>query len=241
MPNWVFNSLTIQGPKDQVDGIKERLNAPFTRHYKDYWDNETKKSIEKDIHFSAPVFCFWNIVRPSDDILEQYYQQSPRITAPLDDKEAFNAELVRQYKESNDWYSWNNRNWGTKWDVAVYDNGDSDTCLEEHKSDGEDNWLVYRFDTAWSPPVPAMVALSKLVPNCVITLDWQEEQGFGSEIEFVNGKITAESDYESRCPECDSIDTLEYCEDCEFSVCSDCDFNEGRPEDVEKCPEHGGN
>jgi len=30
MPNWCYNTLTIQGPKSEVDYIKDRLNAPFT-------------------------------------------------------------------------------------------------------------------------------------------------------------------------------------------------------------------
>ena len=30
MPNWCYNTLTIQGPKSEVDMIKDRLNAPFT-------------------------------------------------------------------------------------------------------------------------------------------------------------------------------------------------------------------
>ncbi len=28
MPNWVYNTLTIQGPKEEIDYIKDRLN-PF--------------------------------------------------------------------------------------------------------------------------------------------------------------------------------------------------------------------
>ena len=30
MPNWVYNTLTIQGPKSEIDMIKDRLNKPFT-------------------------------------------------------------------------------------------------------------------------------------------------------------------------------------------------------------------
>ncbi len=30
MPNWVYNTLTIQGPKSEIDYIKDRLNSPFT-------------------------------------------------------------------------------------------------------------------------------------------------------------------------------------------------------------------
>lgn len=242
MPNWVYNNITIQGPTDQVDSIRDRLNAPFTRHYKDYWDSETKKHIEKDIHFSAPVFSFWNIVRPSDEIMNEYLEHSPRMKSSLDDKEAWNAELIKQYKESNDWYTWNNRNWGTKWDVAVGDGEEypETELIDEIEEEVGNKSIIYRFDTAWSPPVPAIMALSQLVPNCVVTLDWQEEQGFGGQVEFVRGEITAESEYESKCPECDAVDTLEYCDECNFEVCSDCDFNEGNPDDVANCPDHGG-
>jgi hypothetical protein len=27
MPNWCYNTLTIQGPKSEVDYIKDRLNS----------------------------------------------------------------------------------------------------------------------------------------------------------------------------------------------------------------------
>jgi len=30
MPNWVYNTLTIQGPKEEIDYIKDRLNRPTT-------------------------------------------------------------------------------------------------------------------------------------------------------------------------------------------------------------------
>ena len=94
--------------------------------------------------------------------------------------------------------------------------------LVEHKSEGEDQWLIYRFDTAWSPPVPAMQKLSKLVPNCVVTLSYEEEQGWGGEIEFVRGEITAESDYDSKCHDCDETNNIDYCEECGSSVCLSC-------------------
>ena len=74
MPNWVYNSLTIQGPKDQVDFIKDKLNTSYTRHYEDYWDSDTATTIAKDIVFSNPVFSFWNIIAPTD--LSAYVRQT---------------------------------------------------------------------------------------------------------------------------------------------------------------------
>ena len=36
MPNWCYNTLTIQGPKEEIDSIKERLNRPFTLAMENY-------------------------------------------------------------------------------------------------------------------------------------------------------------------------------------------------------------
>jgi hypothetical protein len=140
----------------------------------------------------------------------------------------------------NNWYSWNVRNWGTKWDVAVHnDDKYPDTSLLEHMSNGEDQWVVYSFNTAWSPPVPAMEKLSALVPNCVITLTYQEEQGWGGEVEFVNGKMTAESNYESQCRDCDAIDCMDYCDNDCGEICNECHYlGEADLECVAECDIH---
>lgn len=224
MPNWVYNTLTIQGPKEQVDYIKDKLNSPYTRHYKDSWNAKTGKFEEQDITYSRPVFSFWNIIKPTD--LDAYVEQ-PDHSLSISDAMKF---------QTNDWYSFNNREWGTKWDVAVHDDEKyPETELIEHKSDGEDQWLVYKFNTAWAPPTPAMEKLSALVPNCVLTLEYQEEQGWGGETEFVNGQITMESSYDDKCYDCDAINTMEYCEECENNVCSACGF--GNEED-NNCETH---
>ena len=227
MPNWVFNTLTIQGNKSEVDYIKNRLNAPFTMEHKS-WNPKTHTLELATSTYSNPVFSFWNITRPED--LEAY-NTTPEHTP---------GETISKMFSGNDWYSWNVRNWGTKWDVAVGDSNEyPDTVLVEHKSEGEDQWLVYKFDTAWSPPVSALESLSELVPNCVVTLDWQEEQGFGGQIEFVRGDITAESDYESRCYDCDAIDTMEYCENDCGQICSKCNnLGEADLDCVAECQDH---
>jgi hypothetical protein len=206
MPNWVFNTVTIQGPKDEIDYIKDKLNAPFTREHEN-WSTEKQAMVTETYTYSNPVFAFWNIIRPTD--LVEYAKQP-----------------AHDFEKGNDWYSWNNRNWGTKWDVAVSNDRLHDsTELVDYLSNGKDNWVIYRFDTAWSPPVPALEKLSLKVPTSVITLEWQEEQGFGGEMEFLRGELISESSYDSRCMDCDAYDTMEYCEenDC-GNICSSCNY-----------------
>jgi hypothetical protein len=110
MPNWVFNSLTIEGSKDDISAIKQQLNKPYVRQH-DKWNMETGQMEITDYTYSNPVFSFWNIISPTD--LEAYNGPQPEVdlTKPI----TF---------ESNHWYDWNVRNWGTKWDIAVHDKED---------------------------------------------------------------------------------------------------------------------
>ena len=231
MPNWCFNTLTIQGPKDQVDYIKDKLNTPYQKDH-DNWNIKTQKMEVITALYPNPVFAFHNIYNHiEDNVSDETYLCQPDHSLPIQEQMMF---------KTNDWYSWNVRNWGTKWDVGVsHDDEYPDTELIEHMSNDEDQWLVYKFNTAWSPPVPAMIKLSKLVPNCVVTLDYEEETGWGGEIEFVNGEETASSDYESQCRDCDEIDCMEYCENDCGQICSSCNYlGEADLDCVKECPTH---
>lgn len=79
-------------------------------------------------------------------------------------------EFVAQVKHNLDnygcptWYDWSIKNWGTKWDTYDgYSNDDTSCC----------------FQTAWSTPFPAMVALSKMLPDCEIEVEYADED-YGS-------------------------------------------------------------
>jgi len=171
MPNWCYNTLTIQGPKSEIDYIKDKLNTPFSVLH-DSWNRETGQMEVKETHYSAPVFAFWNIHSPLEDgiTMEEYVQQPSRLGVDTNDPEWF-AKEVKHAMTQKDWYNWNTTHWGTKWDVAVQDNDEyPDTELLEHTSNGEDQWLVYKYNTAWSPAVSVLVTLSNMIPNSLLTL-----------------------------------------------------------------------
>ena len=86
-------------------------------------------------------------------------------TSPTPDSEAEKAkELAAKYGASN-WYDWHINNWGTKWDCDI-EEADYDTTPES---------IVFNFDSAWSPPTKAIVALSKLFPTLSLTLTYRED------------------------------------------------------------------
>jgi len=98
MPNWVYNSLTIEGSAEDISAIKKQLNTPFSVEH-DSYDMESKEMKRKVFEYNNPVFAFWNIIRPLD--METYHKQPDRT------KDVFDFS-------GNDWYNWNVRNWGTK-------------------------------------------------------------------------------------------------------------------------------
>lgn len=165
MPNWVFNDLHIEGSEEAIQKVKAQLNAPYTRTYES----------EGVVTFSNPVFAFWNIVRPPEDKLEEY-----------EGVHGF-ANGEKQGESRFNWYNFNNREWGTKWDVGISDGQKfSDTTFSEVSP----TKISYHFQTAWSPAIPVIEALSLQNPEVEITLDWEEEQGFGGKYLFTEGSHT---------------------------------------------------
>lgn len=225
MPNWVYNSLTIEGNAEDISAIKTQLNQPFQRQH-DQWNMETRQMELQDVTYSNPVFAFWNIIKPTN--LEAYNKQSDH-SLPMEEQLMFKGD---------NWYDWNVTNWGTKWDVAVSDNEQ----YPETELINEEDWsdrLIYSFNTAWSPPLPAIATLSEQYPNLEFTLSYEEETGWGGEIEFINGQDTVLENYENKCRDCDSINTLEYCENDCGEICSDCHYmGEADLEAVAECEDH---
>jgi hypothetical protein len=176
MPNWVYNRLSIEA--QDVTPIAEQVARPYEKRVRTFVQGEGY--IEKTEAVNAP-FSFWNIIKPSDDILEEYYAIE---ADPTKDNGWFGKSDPTNL--SQHWYDWNLRNWGTKWDVY-------------HSAEPfhEDNGLVcYTFETAWSPPEEAIAKLSEQYPDATLILEYEEEQGWGGRIRLEAGKITVEDTWD---------------------------------------------
>lgn len=221
MPNWCFNSLTIEGSAEDISAIKKQVNQSFQRQH-DSWNPETNKMELQDTVYSNPVFAFWNIIKPTN--LEAYVKQSEhKLGEPI----TFDGD---------NWYDWNVRNWGTKWDVSVHD---GEKYPETELMEESETSLAYRFNTAWSPPLPAIETLSAQYPNVEFDLEFEEETGWGGNYLFSNGQGTEIESYQNKCRDCDSNNSLEYCDTCGIEVCSECKYmDEANPDDVAECEEH---
>ena len=217
MPNWVYNGLTVEGNADEVTRMVAQLNSPFSRVH-DSWNPATNQHEKKTVTYPNPVFAFWNIIKPTN--LDEYDKpsQGTQMQNPLG------------------WYNWNLSNWGVKWDVCVSsDEKYPDTYMEGPVQNGDNLVVYYNFNTAWGIPGQALTNLSSQYPSLLFTLSYEEETGWGGEIEILRGEVISQSEYGWMCKECDhKEEETPWCDDCEFDICPSCGYNESS----EPCDEH---
>jgi hypothetical protein len=97
--------------------------------------------------------------------------------------EGFSFDKIKpmppELKEGDGWYDWAVENWGTKWDL------DENPLLPDSFQDKE---ILFDFDTAWSPPMGVINALSEKFPDDHFVLQYLEMgMGFCGEASFSDG------------------------------------------------------
>ena len=101
--------------------------------------------------------CFdFNNILPMPEELEN-------TLVPVPDPETFKNRRLRKLYGTDNWYDWKKSKWGTKWNSY---NGKIDDENEEY--------IVYLFDTAWSPPEPVIHALREKFEEISITAFFDE-------------------------------------------------------------------
>jgi hypothetical protein len=100
-------------------------------------------------------------VRPLPEILEGTTSPTPADIDPVQQR-----TMIAQTGCDN-WYDWQVKNWGTKWDVSIEgleftDNGDGTAMIE--------GW----FDSAWSPPIEAYEQMADDFDSCYISATYHE-------------------------------------------------------------------
>ena len=83
-------------------------------------------------------------------------------------------------RTNSDWFSWANKNWGTKW--SPYD----------ESVDHSNTYTHYSFDTAWSPPMEWFKKVSRKFPYLKFNVTWAEEGGCGGRFMFYQGELCFE-------------------------------------------------
>lgn len=202
MPNWVFNHLTIDGSKEDIAKVKAQVGAVVKRKYKGV--DEVDEKIDEE-----PIFSFMNILPPPEDKLDEYHAVHGYTGGEKTGDTEYN------------WYNFNVREWGTKWDAR-----------DVELIDDDETFLHYKFDTAWSPPNEVIAKLAEQNPNLNLSLEYREEQGWGGEINFTGSSVEVVKEWDVPETHAEEIEVNnDYCWKCE-------NFDGDYSDLYEDCPEN---
>jgi hypothetical protein len=88
-----------------------------------------------------PNWCCNNVTLSNEDS-DKIDAFVVELEKPDEEQKPFQFLRPRPASEDETWYGWNCDNWGTKWDVSIYQ-------FERQ----DDNTILIHFDSAWSPPI----------------------------------------------------------------------------------------
>lgn len=181
MPNWVYNSVVVSGTRKDLQEFLDKATTPRP----DTYDTDKKEIVFRDKGFS-----FWNFIAPPQKAVES--------------GEYFGTHGYENGKQvgdtKNNWYNWNNANWGTKWDACDVDNGELSKGKKKKPSDTDS--VKISFSTAWSIPEPVFTAMTKQHPTLDFEFYSEEETGWGAEYSGQDGSLTLEKEFSE--PSCHS-------------------------------------
>jgi len=177
MPNWVYTTMTVTGQAQSIARFREKAAKPYTTRHTGVFDKNGEYDADAiNVVEQKQPLSFWNFVEPEDK--DAYFADKVRDDGH--DEMTFAERIEHDLKFSNNWYDWNCRNWGTKWDAC-------DCRIVEDAQFA----LTYRFDTAWAPAEPAFRAMVEQHPDLKFEFHNEEEQGWGVIFRGENGELEA--------------------------------------------------
>ena len=161
MPNWV--NVKISAHEDVINAIT--------------CDKGGEKDVDFELIMPIPpdLKDYWtgstvSLEEQAKEIIKgklEYGNGQHLIPMTEKDKERF-----RELYGAGDWYDWCVQNWGCKW------NAQTDYCNSDEVG----------FQTPWEEPYNWIHHLSLKFPKHVITVEWEEEQGYGEVYTITAGR-----------------------------------------------------
>jgi hypothetical protein len=174
MPNYCENDLSVYC-EDEAR-VKEVV---------DFVHTESRHGEKIPFSFHAIIPYPKEFMR-LDEAVEAYDKETEEILKFAGDEEETKAVRIRRYRArpkdgfNQGGYQWCCDNWGTKWDALDF--REESVCFDE--------WSI-TFDTAWAPPKPVILALSKKFPEVRIELRYFERGGaFNGLYRCEGGEVT---------------------------------------------------
>lgn len=190
MPNHIKNRVIINSTPENVEKVFSQFNTHYKASIRKAWDGKAicknkENSIgwldlttgefhqrDKEIIIGLPSGFEIEII-PSYD----YFPDFEKIIAPPDCPEYRDEpsqEAVINHK--NNWYNWNIKNWGTKWNSYSHE---------------KESFNTFSFETAWSGVPNLIQVMSIQFPGIEFDYEYSDEDtGYNcGSYKFLNGKI----------------------------------------------------
>jgi hypothetical protein len=122
---------------------------------------------------------------------------------------SFNKIIPIPKEEESNWYEWNKKNWGSKWnaygqpkedeiEILEQRNNARDFIARDKNNDGKLVIIRYPFQTAWSTVSNVVEKLSEMFPEVKIKYAFLDEgYNFGGYEYFHNGSLVKVKEYDS--------------------------------------------
>lgn len=202
MPNWCHNTLIVSGTDEAIQAFIEKARRSRT-------DEEDEQPLTFQAHAPIP---------PADEIADLAEKRtcgscggSGKSPKEINDESgslvAVDVETCLHCEGKGDrilaggWYEWCIQNWGTKWD-AHFDGpsialcaeaADVDISVDSHALVSTPGLAIYRFLTAWSPPIERLQIASGAEVGLSFKLRFGEPgEDFAGEVCVEGGKIISE-------------------------------------------------
>jgi hypothetical protein len=160
-----------------------------------------------------------------NDLLDQIKEASkpiaiPELIACANGTEKDRKALIKKYGTDN-WYDWNVKNWGTKWDCSSSECG--------YQTDNESYFSV-NFDSAWSPPTGWFYKVAQMYPKLNFKLSYSETGCWFAGVMYTNEGGVSEEQGEPEYIDSNSGEVVTYDNDKDIYI--DSEGNEVDSDDV---------
>jgi hypothetical protein len=170
MPNWCDNNLNLYfdtSNKAHVEFIKGLI--------------ESIEKKEELLHYLKPMPSHQpDLLKPNP-----FNRDGLKFAKEMPFEE---QKTIEKMFGGNNWYDWSCDNWGTKWEASSIEFNDLNDTLEDiKKADGTSAIYIF-FNSAWAPPIQALVKSKLTELGIDYTLEFYESgQGFIGHC--INGSI----------------------------------------------------
>jgi hypothetical protein len=172
MPNWCHNVLTVTGPEAEIASFAEKARPTPALKRREYEDS---------LHLPEVA------AQSLEEWFAKHYGRQP-----------LTFEAFAPQPDDREWRSWREEAWGTKWDAEFGDpgpaltapEGDVEASLDANGLVATPTVLVYRFETAWSPPTEAVAVMAEQHPALAFRLRYGEPGAdYAGEATFSDGDL----------------------------------------------------